>query len=1121
MGNPRLNELFARYRASGNPGDLGRVFDECAPGLLRIARRLARDAAGAEDLLQETFLAVIEHAGAWDSSRPVGPWLIGILTNRARTARRRAGRDVEPDRLEVREPGLPDADLQGAELESAVRAALQGLPQAERAAVGARLFEGLSGPEIAERFGISSGLGRVRLHRGLQRLRAALPSGLSLGVGGLALPGSTLARVKSVVLAEAAKGAGASAAVSGAAAGPLGVIQIASAMAAVIIILVGTRGLWSGGDALDPIPETQLAAVEGGLAAPVAEITKRRADETQGRAPVGAVTGAADQTAPATVSITARIVDGATGEPLVGAALEAMSFVGIKRQSKSLTVAEDGRVRVSVPVEFERAVLRVSPTDTTGEMSRTILPAELGDELLIEVLGGGTFEGRVVDGDGNPVPGAELSGWCGAYVRDKNAPHRTARADSLGRFRIEGLGPDFHLLGTADGFASRQGFRGRLAAGETVSGLELVLDRAAYVEGRVVDLEGRPIAGVEISTKPGFGSSSSADQTDYQSIQKLFGRWVQAESDASGRFRAGPVPAGGAMLSFAAPGFLRQRETYRPVDNPHLVSLDPGLSLIGEVTLPDGSPAVGASVRVGPRAQDPAAVRGRWTTDANGGFRANGISPPTDSPYEAPPFVFVSMPGYAIALLQPVEPSRRPEEHVARLQLVPELTIGGRVTWPDGAPAVNVRLKVEGERVYAAEAVWDHPPTWEWKMGVDEVRTAADGRFLFKQLGSGRYKIHAFDPADPKRRVTALVAAGEDAAHIVMDPEVLLGRTLRGFVKNAATGDPIVDFNVLPYVNGRGQGRDVHDDSGRFFLTGLEDGPIGLTVQADGFATSSLEDRDYPSDHGPVEVALWPAATLRFRVVDGNGELRTEQCVVRVSEGASSELMLAQGGAATANSYRTSEPGRGRIFGLPATQVLVQVACGKDSEEFPLDLSVIGEEEIEFIVAPAPERPMGGLNLLVAYLPGLDPAEASESFARFQRAVINGEEPRPEPPFTMEEIDPVLASFEMTLTHESGDQQMRLTAKLLPGGLLELQEFDKDLRRHASGTSYAGRTEPRTSPVPDFSVGGWSGIWNVTAVSDAFRPFSGQIEIPVHAAGSVASDGVPIYTPTFIKVERR
>ena len=62
MAARREDQLFELYQKSGDPDALGEVFDLIAPKLLHTALHLARDPAGAEDLLQATFLTAIRKA---------------------------------------------------------------------------------------------------------------------------------------------------------------------------------------------------------------------------------------------------------------------------------------------------------------------------------------------------------------------------------------------------------------------------------------------------------------------------------------------------------------------------------------------------------------------------------------------------------------------------------------------------------------------------------------------------------------------------------------------------------------------------------------------------------------------------------------------------------------------------------------------------------------------------------------------------------------------------------------------------------------------------------------------------------------------------------------------------
>ena len=90
---------FHDYLESGAPQQLGRVFDLVAQELLLVAHHVADRHTAAEDLVQATFLRVIEIADRWDRDRPLLPWLVGILVREARKARERSARSPDPRRV--------------------------------------------------------------------------------------------------------------------------------------------------------------------------------------------------------------------------------------------------------------------------------------------------------------------------------------------------------------------------------------------------------------------------------------------------------------------------------------------------------------------------------------------------------------------------------------------------------------------------------------------------------------------------------------------------------------------------------------------------------------------------------------------------------------------------------------------------------------------------------------------------------------------------------------------------------------------------------------------------------------------------------------------------------------
>jgi DNA-directed RNA polymerase specialized sigma24 family protein len=127
-----IEDLFRCWRATGDADLLGRVYDRTAARLLVVASHLCHDIDRAEDAVQGTFLAALQHAGRWYGRRPLEPWLLGILGNlvaRGRRERARAAVDL-PDDLTVAHD--PTAVAAGAEFDAAVDRAIDELPELYR-----------------------------------------------------------------------------------------------------------------------------------------------------------------------------------------------------------------------------------------------------------------------------------------------------------------------------------------------------------------------------------------------------------------------------------------------------------------------------------------------------------------------------------------------------------------------------------------------------------------------------------------------------------------------------------------------------------------------------------------------------------------------------------------------------------------------------------------------------------------------------------------------------------------------------------------------------------------------------------------------------------------------------
>jgi RNA polymerase sigma-70 factor, ECF subfamily len=170
--------------------------------LLRVAQIYVPSRAVAEDVVQETWIGVLNGIDRFEARSSLKTWIFRILTNIAKTRGRREGRTVPFSALErpgavpeaavdsdrflaadhERWPGhwsskpqpWPEERLLAAETREVVERAIDRLPPAQRAVISLRDIEGWSSDETRNALGVSETNQRVLLHRARSKVRQAL-----------------------------------------------------------------------------------------------------------------------------------------------------------------------------------------------------------------------------------------------------------------------------------------------------------------------------------------------------------------------------------------------------------------------------------------------------------------------------------------------------------------------------------------------------------------------------------------------------------------------------------------------------------------------------------------------------------------------------------------------------------------------------------------------------------------------------------------------------------------------------------------------------------------------------------------------------------------------------------
>ena len=202
---------LVRRLCDGDEGAFDDLVVDLSPSLLRVARSYVPSHAVAEEVVQETWLGVVDGLDRFEGRASLRSWIFRILVNRARTRGERerrtvpfavlAARELDEDFTAVdperflpadhdrwphhwaeppqRWSESPERALEDSETMAVAHAAIALLPTAQRLVVTMRDLEGWPAEEVCDVLELSAGNQRVLLHRARSKVRAALEQHLT------------------------------------------------------------------------------------------------------------------------------------------------------------------------------------------------------------------------------------------------------------------------------------------------------------------------------------------------------------------------------------------------------------------------------------------------------------------------------------------------------------------------------------------------------------------------------------------------------------------------------------------------------------------------------------------------------------------------------------------------------------------------------------------------------------------------------------------------------------------------------------------------------------------------------------------------------------------------------
>lgn len=486
-------------------------------------RQLARELVGtasADDVVQETWLGALHRPPRHDAS--IGGWLSVLLRNVVRTARRRDRRRSRREQAFASGRGDAAEDvgttIARAEVARQLITAVEALEPAYRDAIWQRYFEGLAPRAIAALAGVPVATVKSRLQRGLAMLRERLGAGKDAADWRPAFAIAFGLGRKSTVHAA-----------GGAAVGIAGGLLMATwTKVAVVVAVAGAAVLcWPRHAGMAPV-------APGGVAAPpvvTAEVGRLEKATNSGAAAMAS--NDARTPVPTTgrdaalATIRGRCVD-EQGTPLAGCSARLAGWKASDERMEHwlrdhrqpewadpavVTTGTDGTfaIRFAPPPPFQ-FWLRLHSEHHGALLAQwqelaAGADVDLGD---VTMQRGGRLTGRVVDGDGRPVPDHFVV----VNRVDQRSPTRaiagklrpqapSVRSDASGAFVLgEPLVPGSYTVESKSA-SQREPLVVEVRAAET-SSIVLVVDRPEQVtiRGRVLDDSGTPVVDARVMGRP-------------------------------------------------------------------------------------------------------------------------------------------------------------------------------------------------------------------------------------------------------------------------------------------------------------------------------------------------------------------------------------------------------------------------------------------------------------------------------------------------------------------------------------------------------------------------------------------------------------------------------------------
>ena len=541
------------------------------------------------------------------------------------------------------------------------------------------------------------------------------------------------------------------------------------------------------------------------------------------------------------VAISGRVLAQASSKPLAGALIQVSADPGA-----FLLTDEDGRYRLIAadPEGFQLQALVPGYLPRSVRVTRAHVLSGRAPALALTPTR--ALRGQVMDAQGAPLAGVALAAVPEIGPGLPEAATDRGSSDAAGRFELRRMraGRGYELRAVRPGYLPAAVQAVAPDPSREAPPLKIVLTPARAVQGRVQDVNGRPVAGAEISLtgsrEPGRPvRSAPAGEPDPADLR----------TDEKGRFTVEQIPANPLDLTVRkrgyAPAFTRGIRVPPGAGAADLgtIVLRPGARLTGRVTDRNSRPIAGAEVF---RVED--LKRIDEMSARLDGDRADAVTSPDgrfvleDLPAQSPANLLVRARGYLPA---GVRGARAPNQEPVAVRLEPATLLRGQVIDEARQPVASARLQL----VLGAE----RPVT---RLAVSD----RDGHFEILDVprGTGALSVqaHGFVPIEDLQVTLPRPEPGGALTLTLEKGALLTGRI------SLTDGTPVSGARVSAAGSTA-----LSDDDGAYAVEGVAPGPAVVGVLHPSYRQYSKEMIIEPG-RNQLDVTFEPGVEVTGRVVD-------------------------------------------------------------------------------------------------------------------------------------------------------------------------------------------------------------------------------------------------------------